>query len=167
MQPTAGPDRAAVEALARDVVALVSPGELPLFRATAEAYFADPGRAPAVRGRTDEELGFGVETAVALVGPFALDLVRKVLTSLTEKVGDALAEAVAARLARRVGPATPPTAPGTPDDGGTPGRPEAFDPAQLALVRQVAREEAGRLAVPPEQASRLADAVVATIATRG
>lgn len=164
------PDRAAVEALARDLVADVSPAELPLFRATADSYYADPGRALDARGRADESLGFGVEAAVTLVGPFALDLVRRVLTSLTDRVGDALAEAVARRLERRPATATTPrtaTGVGTGPTGETPsGGPEPFDPAQLGLLRRVAEEEARRMELTPERAQRLADALVASIATR-
>jgi len=153
------PDRATVEALARQLVADVSPAELPLFRATADSYFADPGRSLSPRGRQDEALGFGVEAVVTLVGPFALDLVRRVLTSLTDRVGDALAEAVARRLGRQPDP--PPAA-----TGDQPGQPKPLDPAQLGLLRAVAQEEARRMQLPPERAQRLADALVASIATR-
>ncbi|MGJ7441996.1 hypothetical protein [Aquipuribacter sp. MA13-6] len=166
-----GPDRATVEALARDLLADVSPAELPLFRATADSYFADPDRALSARGRSDEPLGFGIEAAVTLVGPFALDLVRRVLTSLTDRVGDALAEAVARRLHRRreaTGTGSPTGARTVGEAAGqTPsGEPERLDPAQLGLLRQVAEEEARRMQLPPERAQRLADALVASIATR-
>ena len=100
---TAESERATVEALARQVVAEVSPAELPLFRATADRYFADPDGTLAVRGRPDEPLGFGAETVVALVGPFALDLVRRVVGRLVERLGDAVADAVAERVLRRTG----------------------------------------------------------------
>jgi hypothetical protein len=164
-------ERATVEVLARELVAEVSPAELPLFRATADRYFADPDGTLAARGRTDEPLGFGAETAVALVGPFALDLVRRVLVRLVDRVGDAVADALAERVLRRSpsgpgGGAAPPTAASGSDSSAAAG-PDPLDPAQLALVRQVADEEARRLQLPPDRAQRLADALVASIATRG
>jgi len=175
---TAESERATVEALARQVVAEVSPAELPLFRATADRYFADPDGTLAVRGRTDEPLGFGAETVVALVGPFALDLVRRVLGRLVERLGDAVADAAAERVLRRTGAggggvASAGSASGSPGAGAGGGDspaasgPDPLDPAQLALVRQVADEEARRLQLPPDRAQRLADVLVASIATRG
>jgi hypothetical protein len=174
---TAGSERATVEALARQVVAEVSPAELPLFRATADRYFADPDGTLAVRGRTDEPLGFGAETVVALVGPFALDLVRRVLGRLVDRLGEAVADALAERVLRKSGSgeastggsAAAPAA--TSASSASAGDPQSdrdpLDPAQLALVRQVAQEEARRLELSPDRAQRLADALVASIATRG
>jgi hypothetical protein len=171
---TAGSERATVEALARQVVAEVSPAELPLFRATADRYFADPDGTLAVRGRTDEPLGFGAETVVALVGPFALDLVRRVVGRLVDRLGDAVADALAERVLRKSGSggvaptgasaATPAETSGS--SGSAASGLDPLDPAQLALVRQVADEEARRLELSPDQAQRLADALVASIATR-
>jgi hypothetical protein len=171
-------ERATVEALARQIVAEVSPAELPLFRATADSYFADPDGALAVRGRKDEALGFGAETVVALVGPFALDLVRRVLGRLVDRLGDVVADAVAERVLRRTttegggvasaGPASGSSGTNAGGSGGSAASgPEPLDPSQLALVRQVADEEARRLQLPPDRAQRLADALVASIATRG
>jgi hypothetical protein len=171
---TAESERATVEALARRVVAEVSPAELPLFRATADRYFADPEGTLAVRGRTDEPLGFGAETVVALVGPFALDLVRRVVGRLVDRLGDAVADALAERVLRKSGPggvaptgapaATPAETSGS--SGSAASGLDPLDPAQLALVRQVADEEARRLELSPDRAQRLADALVASIATR-
>lgn len=149
-------DREVIEALARHVVAEVSPAELVLFPATARRYFADPESALAGSRSTDQTLGFGAEAAVVLIGPFALDLAKKVLTRLLDKLGEAAADGLAARLARRLRPERDEPASADPLDG-----------AQLTVVRQTAGEEARRLALPPDQANRLADALVAALATRG
>jgi hypothetical protein len=127
-----------------------------LFRATANRYFSDPEGTLTSRGKPDEELGFGAEAAIVLVGPFALDLARRVLGRLVERLGEAAADALTNRL-RRGSAAKPDKQPDA----------EPLEPAQLALVRQTAGEEARRLDLPPEQAARLADAVVASLATQG
>jgi len=150
----------AVDALARHVVAGVSPAELPLFRATASRYHADPEGTLAVKARTDETLGFGAEAAVVLITPYALDLVKRVLTRVAAKVGDGAADSLAARIVKLFG-------------GGSGAEKKAEKDAaaplsaeQLSLIGETARAEAGQLALPPDQADRLADAVVAALATR-
>lgn len=147
----------AVEALAREVIGKVSPVELPLLHPTAQRYFADPQGTLAARRSSDETLGFGVETAVVLLSPFALDLAKSVLTRLFEGIGDAAADGLAHRVLRWL----------KPDAGERNAQgPEPLDAAQLALVRQTANEEAHGLSLPPEQSTRLADALVASLATR-
>jgi hypothetical protein len=147
----------AVEALAREMIGRVSPVELPLLHPTALRYFADPQGTLTARKSSDEALGFGVETAAVLLSPFALELAKSVLTRLLEGIGDAAADGLAHRVLRWL----------KPDAGERSSQgPEPLDAAQLALVRQTANEEAHRLALPPEQSTRLADALVASLATR-
>ena len=74
-----------VTALARAAVERAAPEELPLFRATSEAYLNDPA-ALEQRGGRDEMLGFGVEAAAVLVTPVALSVARDVLAFLAEQV---------------------------------------------------------------------------------
>ena len=64
-----------VAALARATVERAAPEELPLFRATSEAYLRDPASVEGGKSR-DELLGFGVEAAAMLVTPVALQVVE-------------------------------------------------------------------------------------------
>jgi hypothetical protein len=146
----------AVRLVARDAVTSVSPGELALFESTARRYFQD-AQSVLVPGRSrEEELGFGAEAVVFLVGPFALELAKRVLTRLVERTGDAAADGLANRVLGWLG--------GSPDR--TPVKSQSLDPGELALVRQTARAEAERLDIPATEAGRLADAIVASLATR-
>ena len=151
---------AAVEALARQVVADISPAELPLFAATAARYRADPAGTLAAAHPRDEVLGFGAEAAVVLVTPFALDLVRRILGRLSEKLGDSAGDSLASRITawfmRR------PTGAAGPTEVHT----DPLSPEQLRLIAETARIEAASLALPADQAERLADAIVSTLATR-
>jgi hypothetical protein len=149
--------RRAIDALAREVVAEVSPAELPLFGATAARYHADPAAALATGSHADETLGFGVETVAVLLAPFALDLVKKLFVTLAEKLGEGAADGIVQRVLARFGHDPQASAAAT----------EApLTPAQLAIVGDTARTEAAQLALPPEQAEALANAVVAALATR-
>ena len=148
----------AVDALARQVVAEQSPAELPLFNATAARYRADPSGTLAAGGRVDETLGFGVETAVVLLAPFALELVKRVFTQLADKLGDSAADSIAGRVSALFRP--------DPHEGKSPDADVALTPEQLALVSQTAREQAAHLTMPTAQADALANAVVAALATR-
>jgi hypothetical protein len=147
---------AAVEALARHVVADVSPAELPLFAATAARYRSDPAGTVKPHRSGDPALGFGAEAAVVLVTPFVLDLVTRVLHRLTDKLGDDAADGIAARISRWF--SRKPSAEAT--------APEPLTAEQLELIAQTTRAEAAELALAPEESKRLADAIVATLATR-
>ena len=81
---------AVVADVARQLVTQAAPQELPLFRATSEAYFADPEKTLARRGGKDEMLGFGVEAAVILITPVALDVAKRVVAWVAGQVGDSV-----------------------------------------------------------------------------
>lgn len=143
---------------ARDVVREQSPAEVPLFTLTADRYRQDPTATLAAPSSSDEKLGFGVETAVVLVAPFALDLVRRIFERLADKLGEQAADTIAGRIGRLF----------RRDDAreAAAAEPDALTPEQLALIGQTAREEAAELHLPPEQAQALANGVIAALATR-
>ena len=147
----------AVAALARAAIARTAPEELPLFRATSEAYFDDP--ASVGRGGGDTMLGFGVEAAVILVTPVALEVAKDVLVwlraQLAERAGDqgeAALDWVTAKLTGRSGDAAA-------DDT------ESLTDDQLTQVRSLALEKAKQLKLPEAKAELLADSLVGSLAT--
>jgi len=148
----------AVEALARQAVSDVSPAELPLFSASAARYRKDPGEALRSGGSGDRALGFGVEASLVLVTPFALELVKRMFTRLAEKLGDSAADSLAGRITRWFS--------GREDEPEESHEPAALSADQLRLVSDVTRVEAASLQMPAEQSERLADAVIAALATR-
>lgn len=144
------------EALARAAVRGVAPAELPLFSASVARYEADPEGA--LRGGTagDRTLGFGAEAAVVLVTPYALELVKRLFGRLADKLGDSAANSLAGRISQWLGG----------DHAGKPDEPAPLSADQLRLVAEVTRSEAESLALPADQSERLADAVIAALATR-
>jgi hypothetical protein len=158
---------ALVAQLARSAVAETAPEELPLFRATSEAYFEDPA-ALERGGPGDELLGFGVDAALVLVTPVALSVARDVLNFVLEQVreqarehGKDAIDRFADRLLRRTktdgeGEA-PPEQPG--------GEPAPLSDEQLEQVRALAVEKATQLKLSPDRAELHADSLVGSLAT--
>jgi hypothetical protein len=149
-----------VAALARATVEKAAPEELPLFRATSEAYFADPGALEQKQSR-DETLGFGVDAAMVLVTPVALQVAKDVIGFLGQqlreraaKEGEGAIDRIIARLVRK-------------DDGEAKAAepPVELTDEQLEQVRTLAIEKGRALKLSDERATLLADALVGSLAT--
>ncbi len=154
-----------VAALARAAVERAAPEELPLFRATSEAYLRDPASLEQ-RGGRDEMLGFGVEAAAVLVTPVALSVARDVLVFLGEQVrrvarkeGEGAVDKLVDRVAGRDGD--------EPQAEAAPAEPPPLDltDEQLEQVRAIALEKAKLLKLPDAKAELLADSLVGSLAT--
>lgn len=147
-----------VAALARATVERAAPEELPLFRATSEAYLRDPASLGSGKSR-DEMLGFGVEAAAMLVTPVALQVARDVLGFLHEQLRERAREhgegAIDRLLARLVGK-------DEPEEGA---EPVELSDEELERVRAVALEKARALKLSDERATLLADSLVGSLAT--
>jgi hypothetical protein len=74
-----------VEALAKDLVAQIAPQELPLFRATSQAYFQNSDRLLKGQDPKDEMLGFGVGESVTLLTPFILSILVEIVKYLSNE----------------------------------------------------------------------------------
>jgi hypothetical protein len=148
-----------VAELARATVERAAPEELPLFAPMSEAYLADP--AALERGRPrDEMLGFGVDAAVMLVTPVALQVARDVLGFLHEQLRARAREHGESAIDRIVAPLVGKKA---PEDESEP-VPELTD-AQLEQVRALAFEKARSLKLSEARAELLADSLVGSLAT--
>jgi hypothetical protein len=160
------PDAVVADA-AREIVARAAPQEMPLFRATSEAYFADPEKALAENKPKDEMLGFGIEAAALLLTPVIIDVVRRVAIALVNSAGDAVekegSEAVGGfvhKLFQRGKGKGEAAAEGEATDD----VPDLSE-EQLKEVREIAYSRALELDVPEDRAGLLADAVVGSLAT--
>lgn len=153
--------------LARRALAETAPEELPLFRATSTAYFADPEGTLARRGGKDEMLGFGAEAAMVLVSPIALDVAKNVVTYVVDRIrlavkseGDAAIDGAVSRFfARLLGKDADSDDPSSAGDQGET-RGVELTQAELQEIRSVAIEQARALDLPEAKAVLLADAVV-------
>ena len=149
---------ALVAALARATVEKAAPEELPLFRATSEAYFEDP-QALERSGGKDEMLGFGVDAAMVLMTPVVLQVAKDVIGFLGEQLrerareqGEGAIDRVIARLVNR-----------NEGEGGA--EPvEELTEEQLEQVRALAIKKGRALKLSDERATLLADSLVGSLA---
>ena len=144
------------------VVERAAPEELPLFRPTSEAFFADPTALERREGR-DDMLGFGVDSALVLLTPVALAVARDVVDFVVAQVrsrlhdeGESAVQGALDRVFRR-GDRKPETAAAGADA-------ELTD-EELGRVRTIALEKARQLRLSPDRAVLLADAIVGGLAT--
>jgi hypothetical protein len=92
-------DQAAVRGLARQIFVGLAPEEADEFDSKADAWFADPRRASAVRPERRDPLGFGPAEVSTIVVPIVLYIGQHILSATTEVT----AEEGVKRLARRFG----------------------------------------------------------------
>jgi hypothetical protein len=147
------PDDVVAE-VARELVVRTAPQELPLFRATSEAYFANPDKALERRGGKDEVLGFGVEAAVILITPIALDVAKHVAVFLASQFRDAAKK----ESGEAIGGFVHDLFHRGEEESETSAPP--LTPEQLGEIREIAFERARQLDLPEDRAEVLADAVV-------
>lgn len=150
---------ALVAALARATVEKAAPEELPLFRATSEAYFEDPKSLERGGGK-DEMLGFGVDAAMVLMTPVVLQVAKDVIGFLGEQLrerareqGEGAIDRVIARIVNRNG------------GEGEPEPVEELTDEQLQQVHDLAIKKGRALKLSDERATLLADSLVGSLAT--
>jgi hypothetical protein len=143
------------ELLARKVIGVVAPDELPSFAQVARVYLDDPRRAERRwRRKHDNPAGFGPAGAVALVTPVVALVSGSVVTALSDGADGSVRTRTATMLRRLTGrrrravAAAPPRM--VPD----------WSIVQLAEVRRVALERGIGLGLRPARAEVIADAVV-------
>ena len=146
-----------VSEVARSLVAAAAPAELPLFRATRDAYFRDPQGVLQPRPGKEEMLGFGVEAEVMLLTPAILEATRSVLrflvSQLQSEAESQASDAIRDRLRRLLNrdAKTEPPGPGLSHE-------------QLAQVREIAFQTGRRAQLPEREATLLADAMIGRLA---
>jgi hypothetical protein len=153
-----------VAQLSREVVESVAPSELPLFNAVSREYAKNPERAlKAIAGR-DEVLGFGVAAGVLLT-PVVISVAEAVIKFVAAellKLGQQAAGTAVDTTVRGVLARAAATKSSSKPESKTA---VALSAAQLGEIRKVAINRALSIQLPRDQAERLADAMVARLAT--
>lgn len=150
------------EELARQLVEVLVPEELPTFAVVAAPYLEDARRAERrLRQAHDDPLGFGLGDVAVMATPVIALVSGSVVTALSEGVADSVRGAAGKLLHRwvhrvrrragRLAPQSPTT---------------EWTTAQLAEVRQVAFTRAQDLGMKQGKAEALADAVVGALLRR-
>ena len=170
-QPAPDGERELIAALAREHVARLAPQELPLFRATSEAYFKHPQDVANHRRASGDMLGFGGGAVVSFVTPVVLAVVAEVVsflvaelrTQLKEESSSAIAALVKGLFRRLPQAHSGSDAPGDAP-GDAPAAPPTLTAQQLERVRTRALDTAKRLGLADPQALTLADALTGSLA---
>ena len=149
---------ALVAALARATVEKAAPEELPLFRATSEAYFEDP-QALERSGGKDEMLGFGVDAAMVLMTPVVLQVAKDVIGFLGEQLRERAREQGEGAIDRVIGKLV------NRDGEGEAEPVEELTDEQLEQVHALAIKKGRALKLSDERATLLADSLVGSLAT--
>jgi hypothetical protein len=149
-----------VAALARATVERAAPEELPLFGPMSEAYLADPSALKDGGKKRDEMLGFGVDAAVVLITPVALQVARDVLGFLHEQLRERAREQGEGAIDRIIAKLV-----GKKDEAAADEPVPELTDAQLEQVRKFAVEKARSLKLSEERAGLLADSLVGSLAT--
>jgi hypothetical protein len=162
-----------VVALARATVERAAPEEMVLFPAASEAYLE--GHDPTKTTRGDPTLGFGVESAVILLTPVALNVAKDVLGFLrvqlkkqADEHADEVFDWLVTKLLRRGDdkkPAAEVAAAPAPVPAEAPADTAELTDEQLEEVRELAIEKAKQLKLPKDKAELLADSLVGSLAT--
>ena len=145
-------DEGVVAAWGRIAVAELAPGELPLFGAFRVAHFG--GGATVSAPGKDVLIGFGVDSAVALLTPVLLAVCHKAWDVVGDKAGEKAwdgAGTLLKRLRQRLG--------GTEPDRAA----ESFSAEELELVRSAVLGTGAELGLPEPQRLLLAEAVVGSL----
>ena len=151
--------------LARDLVNQVAPEEMPLFRATSEAYFKDPQRVLKEHTGKDEMLGFGTGEVIFLVTPVAVAVSVEVVRFVTEEVGKSFKAESSAFVAALVKSVFKKYRPILEREA----RPTAspLTPEQLREIHVIALTKARQLKLSEARAKILADALVGDLVVAG
>ncbi len=147
-------DQGVVEELARQAIGATAPQELPLFNATAKAYFENPPGSVGRAAAKDEKLGFGVVEAAAFLTPYVLEVAKAVFQYLLRELASAAEQDAAHNIVKRLNRLLHREA----------STDERLTDEQLARVHEVALTTAQRLHLPADQAELLATSVAGTLA---
>jgi hypothetical protein len=146
--------------LTRDIVAQTAPQELPLFRTMSAAYFKNPDKVLKDQSGKDEMLGFGVSEAVIMLTPSILAIMSQVVTFVTAEVQKSVATNSADVIADLVSKMFKKFRPAEKKDQENL---LALTTEQLTRVRNLAYQEARKLALSDAQADLLADSIVGSL----
>jgi len=150
-----------VRGLARDIVELLRPEELPLVAALSDAALTDPDRLRRARTRRDEPLGIGVDEVVALLSPAVLVAVTAAVEHVAEDAGRTAARRGLRGARRLMGGLFRRGRTRRGDQRALPA-PETtpLTAEQLAEIRRLALARAAQLGLAEDKATLLADALV-------
>lgn len=160
--PEAANDQLAAE-ISRDLVSLLAPEELPIFKATSKEYFTHPQKVLKGQQGKDDMLGFGLGDAVPFMTPVVLAIMTEVVNFVWERVKEVAKQETESAIANTIkrmfkkGEANP--------DSET--QPFQLSQEHIQRLHQLILGKAGQLKLTEDKALRLADSVVGKLTITG
>ena len=149
--------RVYVERISKEIVSDIAPEELDLFDELIDEYYDNPAPPDLSSAKGDDPLGFGVSAALmAAVTPAAAAMVSAVLAYVLKEVVKAVQEESADAIKKQIRSLFHLEKKG---DG-----PEPLTQDQLEAVKKIARREAKKFGMEPDQARNMANALVGCLA---
>jgi hypothetical protein len=150
-----------VAEIGRDLVSQLAPAELILYRAKSEAFFKDRPTGDRKGKQKDEMLGIGTAEMVTFLTPVILyalqDVLKPMVGEAAKRLGEEAGDALASTIRKLFGRPAPVSA----SAAGIPG----LTQEQLTRAHATAVAAVLKWKRSPEQARRIADAIVASLAT--
>jgi hypothetical protein len=150
-----------VSEVARDLITQIAPQELPLIRATSEAFFKDPDKVLSTRSGKDDMLGFGTGEVVTLLTPITLAVTTEVISFLSEEIKKTIKDESANIVSVSVKALFKKF---RPEEKPEKQLPPPLTGEQLARVREIALKKARQLKLSERNARLLADSLVGSLA---
>jgi hypothetical protein len=150
-----------VTEVTRDLITQMAPQEVPLVRATSEAYFRNPEKVLATHAGKDEMLGFGTGEVVTLLTPVVLAVTADVVTFLAEEFKKVFKDESATMVSVSVNALFKKL---HPAEKAEKQMPPPLTGEQLARVREIALKKARQLKLSERSAKLLADSLVGGLA---
>ena len=144
-----------IEDVTKSIVAQVAPEELDMFDTLIQDYFENPTPPDPSVTDSDQALGFGLGEALAIATPAAAAAVSGVLTYILSEVLKTVQEESAAAITRRLKQLFKRDAEG---------RTETLSPDQLRQVQTIAIKQAEAFGMGPQDATKMATALVGALA---
>ena len=151
-----------VEEVSKNIVTQVAPEELDMFDELVEEYFQNPTPPDRSATASDDPLGFGLGETLAAVAPAAAAMVSAVLTYIVTEAIKAGQEETTAIVKQKIKALFNPDkeSPGQKTDKEIP----PLTKEQMEQVKKLARKQAIQFGIKPEQAEKMANALIGSLA---
>ncbi len=151
-----------VEEISKTIVAQIAPEELDMFDELMQEYFQNPKPTDRSAGAGDDPLGFGLGETLVAVAPAAAAMVSAVTTYITTEAVKAAQEETTAVVKQKIKALFNP---GKADSDQKSKKEIApLTKEQLEQVKRLARKQAVQFGIKPEQAEKMANALIGSLA---
>jgi len=151
-----------VEEVSRNIVTQIAPEELDMFDELMEEYFQNPKPPDRSTTASDDPLGFGLGETLVAAAPVAAAMVSAVITYIVTEAIKATQEETTAVVKQKIKALFTPGK----EDSDQKSKKETLPltKEQMEQVKRLARKQAIQFGIKPEQAEKMANALIGSLA---